>query len=203
MIRVLLLARYRDASQRRKAQYLADEADLQLRLLCPAEWKDDLLHTAQQAATFGALEQRVLPMVGKSSDPHRAWYRTLTFGLRHFQPQIIHAEEEPDSLPALQLVLARRLFAPHARLLLHSWQNVDRPKGAAVMAVLRHTLRAADGVFCANQAAVHLLRTFGYQRPAPVIPAIGVDTELFRPCTALRRAGHPFVIGYLGRLVPE
>jgi glycosyltransferase involved in cell wall biosynthesis len=198
-----LIARYRDASQRRKAEYLADEADLQLRLLCPAEWKDDLLQTAQQATTFGALEQWVLPMVGQSSDPHRAWYRTLTFGLRRFQPQIIHAEEEPDSLAALQLALARRLFAPHARLLLHSWQNVDRPKGAAVMAVLRQTLRSADGIFCANQAAVQLLRTLGYQRPTPVTPAIGVDTELFRPCAERRGAGDPFVVGYLGRLVPE
>ena len=39
-------------------------------------------------------------------------------------PDIIHAEEEPDSLAGLQIALARRAFAPRATLILSTWQNI-------------------------------------------------------------------------------
>lgn len=202
MTRVLFIARYRDVTMQRKVDILAQTTGLEIHYVTPAYWQDELLKVTQ-TSNEGDYRQLVLTMHGKAADPHRAFYHTLDFGMRSFNPHIIHAEEEPDSLAALQLSFARRLFAPGARLLLHTWQNVDRPKGVAVMAVLRQTLRSADGIFCANQAAVRLLRKFGFQRPAPVIPAVGVDTELFRPCEGLPGAGEPFVAGYLGRLVPE
>ena len=201
MIRVLLIARYRHPTMLRKAQALAAYPEMHLRTVIPVRWQDHFFSTTQTDTQSPGEERFALPMLGNPTDPHRALYRTLTFGMRAFHPHIVHAEEEPDSLAALQIVLARRIFAPRAKLILHTWQNLDRPKALHVRAVLRVTLSAADAVFCANREAVALLRRWGYTRPAPLIPAIGVDTETFRPCKP--PDSQVFNVGYVGRLVPE
>lgn len=200
-MRVLFIARYRDPSMHRKVQWMARSPDVTIRAVYPARWDDGLVAVSQAAGDEGRVQRRVLGMFGAPTDPHRAFYRTLTFGLATFRPHIIHAEEEPDSLAALQISLCRRLFAPQARLLLHTWQNLDRPLGPAVERVLRRTLAAADAIFCANEEAVALLRRRGYTGPAPLIPAIGVDTELFQP--GPHRCDPLFTVGYVGRLVAE
>lgn len=200
-MRVLFIARYRDPSMHRKVQWMAQQPDLHIRAIYPARWDDGLVAVSQSGGDEERLERRVLPMIGAPTDPHRAFYRTLTFGMAAFRPQIIHAEEEPDSLAALHIALCRRLFVPQARLLFHTWQNLDRPLSGPVQWVLGRTLAAADAIFCANREAVDLLRRRGYARPTPLLPAIGVDTELFTPRPS--RAAGPFVVGYVGRLVAE
>lgn len=200
-MRLLFIARYRDPTMHRKVEYMAQADDLRIRHLFPQVWEDDLLRVDQKLSDMPRLERRPTGMIGSPVDPHRSFYRNLTFGIPAFRPQIIHAEEEPDSLAALQTLLYRRLFAPKAKLILHTWQNLDRPLSPPVKAVLRVTLAGADAIFCANQAAVELLRHRGYTRPTPVIPAVGVDTEQF--CPRLPKAGGTFRVGYIGRLVPE
>lgn len=200
-MRVLFIARYRDPSMHRKVQWMAQTPDVTIRAIYPNRWSDGLVDVAQTGATEAGLERRVLGLIGSPTDPHRAFYRTFSFGMGGFRPHIIHAEEEPDSLAALQIVLCRRLFAPSAKLLLHTWQNLDRPLSRAVKLVLGTTLAGADAIFCANRESVALLRRRGYNRPTPLIPAIGVDTELFTHQPPL--TGGPFVVGYVGRLVVE
>lgn len=202
-MRVLFVARYRDATMQRKVEYLAAEAGLELRCIEPMNERDPLLairqRSQQKAYAFIAL-----PMIGAPSDPHRAIYRTPDFGVRAFRPDIIHAEEEPDSLAALQVAMVRRVFAPHARLLLHTWQNIARPMKPHVRAVMAMTLKSADAIFCANCEAPAVLRGAGYCGPTPLVPAVGVDTEIFRPCIKQPAGERPhFVVAFLGRLVPE
>ncbi len=200
-IRVLFIARYRDPTMRRKLHFIARYPDIVIRTIEPRQWHDEFLCVERGNTTEGQITSSTVSMIGSPVDPHRALYRSLAFGLRGFHPHIIHAEEEPDSLTALQIAVARRLFAPRARLLLHTWQNVDRPKSWAVRSVTRRTLAAADAVFCANHEASVLLRNWGYSRPTPIVPAVGVDTSTFTPCTP--RSAAPFTIGYIGRLIPE
>jgi glycosyltransferase involved in cell wall biosynthesis len=200
-IRVLFIARYRDPSMRRKLHAMVSHSDIVVHSIQPRLWRDEFVQIEQHDSAGDRITSSTVRMVGSPADPHRALYRSLTFAMRGFRPHIIHAEEEPDSLAALQIALARRVFAPHARLLLHTWQNVDRYKSWPVRAVMHLTLAAADAVFCANREATGLLRHWGYVRPAPLIPAIGVDTETFLPCAP--RPTTLFTIGYIGRLVPE
>jgi glycosyltransferase involved in cell wall biosynthesis len=149
------------------------------------------------------LRQVAVSLMGRTGDPHRALYRTLTFEMNRFQPHIVHAEEEPDSLAALQVAFARHLFAPQAKLVLYTWQNVDRPKRWYVKAVLRATLRASDAVLCANHEAKELLMRIGYRKHLAVLPAIGVDTLVFAPDSRRTYDRTWFTVGYLGRLVVE
>lgn len=117
-------------------------------------------------------------------------------------PDIIHAEEEPDSLAALHVAACRRLLAPRARLVLFTWQNVDRPTRRAVHGVMRRTLAAADAVICGSQGAVARLRGLGFSRPTPVIPALALDASVFHP-RPVPRSSDSFTVAFVGRLVPE
>ena len=191
MIRVLYIARYHHESMHRKVDLLAAQPDVCLRYIHPTE-----------RATTMPYEQAVVPLRGDLTDPHRLRYGAFAFGLNAFKPDIVYVEEEPDSIAAIQLVLARALFAPRAKLVLYTWQNVNRPKQFVVRAILHAALHAADAIVCANTAAAQLLRCYGYQRPTPVIPAIGVDTDTFKPKLNQKQGG-TFTVGYAGRLVPE
>ncbi len=202
MIRVLFIARYRDATMHRKVELLAQVPDLRLCYILPRFWQDELVRVEQSASPSENMRQLAVPMIGRASDPHRAIYRTITFEMSRFRPDIIHAEEEPDSLAALQIALAQRVFAPKSKLVLYTWQNVDRPKRWYVKAVLRAALNASDAVLCANREAAELLERSGYRKPVRVLPAIGVDTRLFTPLPNQAHDG-TFTVGFVGRLVPE
>jgi len=201
VIRVLHIARYRSPSMERKLEHMAAQPDLAFWLIRPAVWEDEYGRREVRPAVPGCAARRV-PMVGRPNDPHRAFYRTLTFGLRAIRPHLIHAEEEPDSLAALQIAIARRLFAPSAKLILHTWQNIHRRRRGYVRWITRIVLREADAVLCANREGVGVLRAMGYEGPAAVIPPIGVDTACFRPMPAPRGSG-AFRVAYVGRFVPE
>ncbi|MGB9890338.1 MAG: glycosyltransferase [Anaerolineae bacterium] len=200
VIRVLHIARYRAPSMERKLEVMAARPDLALWLVRPAFWQDEYGRKEVNPVVPGCQVLRV-PLLGRTNDPHRALYRTLTFGLSSIRPHIIHAEEEPDSLAALQIALARRLFAPPAKLILHTWQNVNRPKRWYVRLVTWFSLREADAILCANSEAVQVLREMGYRGLTEVISPIGVDTRVFRPLE--RRPSGTFVVAYAGRFVPE
>jgi glycosyltransferase involved in cell wall biosynthesis len=199
MIRVLFIARYRDPTMSRKLELLAAQPDVVLCHICPRVWRDELMQV-QQSSTQTAYRQIAID-IRRPADPHRALYRTVTFALGDFRPNLIHAEEEPDSLPALQIAAARRLFAPHAKLLLNTWQNVDRPLKWYVRAIMRATLHASDGMLCANAEAQMLLRQRGYHKPSDILPATGVDTRVFLQGESTRH--DCFTIAFVGRLVAE
>jgi glycosyltransferase involved in cell wall biosynthesis len=202
MNRILYLARYHNAAMEKKIALMAAEPGWQMWLFRPSSWRDEYGVAQLGAEAPSAYRVMSAPLIGRPNDPHRALYRSFTFALRQIRPEIIHAEEEPDSLTGLQIALARRVFAPRAKLLWHTWQNINRPKTWHVQAITNFNLRQADAILCANQEAVAVLRQLTYTRPAPVIPPQGVDVTLFHPIEP--RALHErFTIGFVGRFAPE
>ncbi len=203
-MRILYIARYHTVTAERKIALLAGEPDMEVWLVRPRRWRDaygsvDLPVRAGQPHRTVAV-----PLLFRPGDPHRCLYGTLSFAMLAARPDIIHIEEEPDSLAALQAAAARRILAPRARLVLNTWQNVDRPKGREVWWVLRTALGQADAVLCANREAQVLLGAYGYGGDTRVLPPQGVDLDIFYP---RRRPpamdGEPFTVAYVGRLVPE
>ncbi len=198
MIRVLHIARYRHPTMERKLAFLAAEPDLDLWCVRPAAWRDEYGRVSLSAGQ----QTLVVPMLGRPNDPHRALYRTATFALRVARPDVIHAEEEPDSLAALQISLARSLFAPSARLVFHTWQNIRRPLRWYVRQVTQAVLRRADAMLCANRAGPVVLAQLGYRGPMAVIAPIGVDLQVFRPAS-VERSSTAFTVLYAGRFASE
>jgi len=142
------------------------------------------------------------PFIGKTDDPHRAFYRTATFAMQIFRLHIVHAEEEPDSLSALQIILAHRILAPASRMILHAYQNVNRPKGLIVKNVLKVTLKGSNVILCANSDAIRVLKEYGHKGTTEVIPDEGVDTDFFKPSKTQDSPDH-FSVMFAGRFVPE
>ncbi len=202
-LRVLFIARNRDESMHRKVSLLSEQGDIAIRYIFPTEYRDELAAYRNSAVRIEGVECAPVPLAGPQADPHRVMYRSFGFGMRRFRPHIVHVEEEPDSLAALQVALARKLLAPHSLLLLNTWQNIDRRKNALVKAVIRFSLFESNAVLCANSTAIEILRRWGYTRPAPLIPPVGVDTRLFHPAVRQRQDKGLVNILYLGRFVPE
>ena len=200
MIRVLHIARYSNPMMERKIDLMAEEQDLLFFRIRPVGLRDPLGLDPSQALVESTSFH--VPLIGRQDDPHRALYRTLTFRLRSLMPDIIHVEEEPDSLAALQALLARRFLAPDSAFILHTWQNVDRPKKKHVAAVFRATLRGSDAILCANTQAAGILSRKGYTRPTEVIPQQGVDTRVFKPLDGAERPSK-FTVLFAGRFVRE
>lgn len=189
MLAVLHVAHSRQVSEGKIAR-LRLEPDLRIHLVRPGSRLDSSLDGVLRAPVW------------RRADPHRCLYGTLTFGLRRFRPDILHVEEEPDSLAALQVCLARRTCAPAARLVFHTWQNVARERGPGVRAVLRTTLGAATAVLCATPEAERVARQLGFRGPTRAILPQGVDPVRFAP-TAVPPPPGRFTVGYVGRLAPE
>ncbi len=179
---------------------MAEDPDFSFRLVRPL--RRDGPPDADTVRDRSRLENVRLVRLWRRDDPHRGIYGTAGFGLGAAAPDIIQAEEEPDSLAALHVAAARRARSPRSRLVLYTWQNVNRPKGPVVKWVLRRTLSAADAVLCGNRGAASLLREFGYSRPTPVIPALALDSEIYCRRT-VPRLSDAFTVGYVGRLAPE
>ncbi len=200
MIRILHIARYAKVSTERRVALMAAEPGFTFRLVRPTPRGGSFDRDAVRSRSLFE-DVRSVPM-WRVDDPHRCLYLTPTFGLRAAAPDVVHVEEEPDSLAALHVAVARRALRPDARLVLHTWQNVNRPKRPWVEWVLRRTLAAADAVVCGNDDAVPILRQMGFSGPAPVIQTLALDASVFyrRP---VPRLSDGFTVGYFGRLVPE
>lgn len=201
MVRIVHIARIRTAATERRVAAMAAHAEFSFRLVRPtgSPGNSDGLDAVRDPSRF---DQVRLARMWRVADPHRGVYLTPAFGLRSSAADIVHAEEEPDGMAALHVAAARRVLAPRARLVLFTWQNVNRPKGPAVEWVTRRTLAAADAVICGNRGAASVLRNLGYQGPTPVIPALSLDTSTFRRRPA-PRFGDAFTVAYVGRLAPE
>ena len=125
------------------------------------------------------------------------------------RPQLVHVDEEPFSLAALQLVeLSRRRRIP---AVFFAWENVDKWLPVPLLLTRRRVLSRAAGAIAGTPAAAEMIRRHGYAGPLAVIPQFGVDPEVFSPDDedrALTRAAlaiepGEFCAGFAGRLVPE
>jgi len=200
MMRVLFIARYLQMVNHRKVMALAEYDDLNIWHIAPRRWTDGLrTHTQEleQGEGYHFMPAGTFPR----DDIHRFMYWPLDLSLRRIRPDIIHLEDEPDSLVALQSVLARRLLAPKAKLVLFTWQNIRRPRNQVVEKIARFVLRHVDHMIAGNSEAGDVLRMQRYAGPITILPQLGVDTETFCPQTPAEKPD--FVAGYVGRFVPE
>ena len=139
----------------------------------------------------------------------RGMYLTgLGRALRKSRPDVVQLLEEPYSLFAMQVMRQCRLWAPRAKILFYTWENIYRdfkyPSriGRLYARVDRRMHRRAAGGVCATSQAERVLRLKGFEKPTAVVP-YGVGREFFAAGEA--RDGEalhePFTIGYLGRLL--
>jgi len=209
-MRVLLISiAYLTRLNQKKLEELAAIPDVELQVVVPTIWHETLHPT---------LTAQIPPNPGYSYLPTptfftgrggRYFYRTFDLTMRQFRPDIVYIEDGWRGLPAFQAALYRRIWAPQARFIIFSWENLVRPLPAHRLIFQGFNLKHTDHVICGNRDGITSVRDAGYKGPVSVVPQLGIDTEVFH-----KRAGHDirsqldlssetFVIGFAARLVRE
>lgn len=173
-------------------------------LLVPSNWRyrDGLLAGARAAPQQGFESFRLLsaPVVRPG---HLASYLFEPFALARalaaYPCDIVQIEQEVYSFTSAQVALAAK--AAGRKVVIFSWENLDRAVHPLQRAARRIVLLAADAILSGSTEGAELVRRWGFQRRIEVIPQLGVDPSIFRPSSV--PSGKPFTIGYVGRLVRE
>jgi glycosyltransferase involved in cell wall biosynthesis len=207
-MRILFVAGYDHDAYHRKVELLADAPDVDLLHVTVAGYGRE---SGWYPSADGRRRYRVQTFearwLGGPADGHRAWLWPPHFGLNRFRPDIVQYESDVETLGSAELVMARAVLARRSRLIGYSWQNILRKRRLAVRWLAQMNLRAADAMICSSTEAVTVLRRQGYVRGASVMPLVGVDRRYFRPKSARKLRQNlgldGWVVGYVGRLVPE
>ncbi|NJP07645.1 MAG: glycosyltransferase, partial [Chloroflexaceae bacterium] len=189
----------------KKLEELARCGEMDLLAVVPPAWDEPRvgrIHLERQFTQGYRME--VLPMM-LNGQHHLHWYRGLHRLMERERPEVFHIDEESFNLATF--LAMRAGVAVGARCCFFNWANNERtypwPFGWFEAYTLRHAACAITG----NQEAANIVRKHGYTGPVVVLPQFGVDPDLFAPDPDRRFApadAHtPFIIGYMGRFVPE
>lgn len=216
-MRVLLIShtcQSRHAGQP-KAAHLAQMPNVELRVLVPDRWFEYGQWKHAQKPLQSTLDLQAGKVLWPWAGPaqwYLHWYPRMAQMIRQFQPDIIDVWEEPWGLVSVQTCWLRDRFAPRARIIVETEQNILKTLPPPFEQFRSYTLRRADFAIGRNRESLQVLREKGYNGPSQVVPN-AVDAELFRPldraaCRAqvaaqIGLANSAFLVGYAGRLVEE
>lgn len=132
--------------------------------------------------------------------------------LREFAPDVIYHLGEPSELGTWQIIRLARRACPRVRIIVFSMENIVRqwrgfPRCLRGLAE-RATIARIDRVSVCSTSAARAWEQQGFDPARISINYVPIDTQLFhrRDASALQaRLASPeqFLVGYVGRLVPE
>lgn len=124
--------------------------------------------------------------------------------IRRLRPDILSIHEEPWSLAMGQALALRRAFAPRARLVFVSAQNIVKKYPFPFSAIEAAAFRAASAGYGCCEGVREAVRAKGFVGPFPIM-ALGLNPDLYRYRArgGADAAGRAFVFGFAGRLVEE
>jgi glycosyltransferase involved in cell wall biosynthesis len=182
----------------KKLEEMAHLPDLELTVVVPPYWRDERGRILLERKHTTGYELIVESMI-LNGHFHLHFYPGLGKQIRRVRPDLVHIDEEPYNLAtAHALWLSRRAGA---KTLFFSWQNIERRYPLPFRLLERYVLEHVDYGIFGNQESACVWRAKGYQGQFAIIPQFGVDPSIFSPVP--REAGRGFIVGYVGRLVPE
>lgn len=201
-LRVLVVGHsYVVGANQAKLCALAASQPTEVGLLVPRWWRDGStgVHFDFRDNTEGQVRMFPSPTVLTGRVGGYLFLPTyVSRALRTFRPDVVHVEAEAFALVALQMVMASR--AVRRPMTLFCWENVPRRLGVRLVGT-RLVARSVAHLFAGSQEAAELVRGWGYRGPVTVTPQLGVTVrEDVRPRPFPKGE---FVVGFVGRLVPE
>lgn len=193
-------------SSHERSQAIASMEGVELHVLGPRVWIENGRRVEWVPSESQSYQAYPAPVFGKGYYARVIYGSRMAEAMRKARPDIIQLLEEPWSLTALQAVFWAALFAPHAKLLFYTWENIDRgwnyPSRAGFMyALIDKTLHhRSAGAICATDGALNVLRNKGYDRPARVI-SYGVPDFFFQSSRRQPADKERFRVGYVGRML--
>jgi glycosyltransferase involved in cell wall biosynthesis len=185
----------------RKLEEMARLPGIDLSVVVPPSWRDPSGEIRLERACVEGYQMFVEP-IRFNGNFHLYYYPTLARRLHDVRPDIVHIDEEPYNLATWHALWLARRARYAVRTLFFSWQNIARDYPLPFSLGERWTLRTVDRAIAGTQSAADIWRDKGYRGPLSVIPQFGVDPVVFQPARN-RETGRGFVIGFVGRLVPE
>ncbi len=193
----------------KKAEELAALPGVELTVAVPPSWREP-----------GAVEQRLerrfvrgyrlveLP-IWLNGRHHIHFYPAIDRLVAAVRPDVFHVDEESFNFATCAALRAGVRYG--ARCCFYNWANVDRRYPPPFGWFERYAFRHAAHAIAGNHEAAAIVRRHGYAGPIAVLPQFGVDPNLFAPTgddatnvqTFKRSNVQTFVVGYLGRLVPQ
>ncbi|MBD2251371.1 hormogonium polysaccharide biosynthesis glycosyltransferase HpsO [Nostoc parmelioides] len=188
------------------------EPGIEVTVVVPKTWKpggvqNKIIETQyRDEGTF-----KIVP-VSNFSQNHQG---LLTFGadlislLRQFRPQVIQVEQGSRSLAYTQMIALNQLLNLKAKNIFFTWWNLPYELKLPIALLEKYNLNNSHGIISGNQDGAEVLRQRGYQGKIKVMPQLGVDETLFTPqaqpelAAKLGIKSGEFVIGFVGRFVPE
>lgn len=207
-MRVLVLSHsYIMKPYRRKFALIAERPDVEMRVITTDRWYESIQEILFQPDSDVQCNEFPYP-IRFSGYGSRFYYRAnLRAHFQDFQPEIVHLEEEPWSINALQVIRLKRKYCPSSRFIFRTSLSIPAKQkfGFLPIWIERQVFRETNMAFPLSENAGRILKQRGYHGEAVPFPN-GVDLRLFhkmdikRLSTSLGLCGY-FVIGYLGRLV--
>jgi glycosyltransferase involved in cell wall biosynthesis len=200
----------------KKAEELAALPGVELTVAVPPAWREPGVGVQKLERCFvRGYRLAVLP-IWFNGRHHTHFYPAVARLVAQLRPDIFHIDEESFNFATYLAMRAGVRYG--ARCCFYNWATVDRryppPFGWFEQYTFRHAAHAIAGV----QEAADIILRHGYCGPISVLPQFGVDPELFSPRDGRWEMGDrdgsespishlptpkSFVIGYLGRLVPQ
>lgn len=201
-MRILLLSKALvSGAYQKKCEELAALPGVELTVAVPPEWREPRVGVLrlERRYTHG-YRLEVLP-IRLNGRHHLHYYPALGRLVAEVRPDILHIDEESFNLATF---LALRAGVKNgARCCFYNYANIDRFYPPPFGLFERYAFRHAAHALACNQEAAAIIRRHGYRGPLTVLPQFGVDPELFTPAPETHSTNAAFVIGYMGRLVPE
>ncbi|MBD2058700.1 glycosyltransferase family 4 protein [Oculatella sp. FACHB-28] len=129
--------------------------------------------------------------------------------LRKFRPEIIQVEQGSKALAYFELITLNRILRLNAKNVFFTWWNLPYDLKFPISWLESYNLRHTQGLIVGNQDGAEILQQRGYRGATKVMPQLGVDEKLFCPrlqpelTAKVGVKPHEFVVGFVGRFVPE
>lgn len=189
-------------ANRGKLESLTRLPGVDVLLVVPRQWRNRDIGQRFRAETQlpGPLSLSPVPAWSMGSGSLITYSPFSVWRLLHrFRPTLVHLEEEPWSFAALELsIICGMVGIPFT---FFTWENTDRQLSVPFRAIRRQVLRRARAAIAGNVDAKVLLERDGFRNAVTILPQLGVDTSVFQP--GEHEEGPVFVVGYVGRLVPQ
>ncbi|MBE9030549.1 glycosyltransferase family 4 protein [filamentous cyanobacterium LEGE 11480] len=187
-------------------------ADIEVTIAVPKRWqpggvmKDTIETQPIEEGNF-----RVIPLSNFSQNNQGL----LSFGtdliklMREFRPNVIQVEQGVKSIAYAEMITLNKLLGLNAKNLFFTWWNIPYELKFPLAALEQYNLKHTHGIVVGNADGFDILRDRGYNGPMQIMPQLGVDEHLFQPqdqpeiAAELGIQSGEFVIGFVGRFVPE
>jgi glycosyltransferase involved in cell wall biosynthesis len=183
-----------------KLKQLAAQPDMDLIAVVPPSWRDERGELRLEPTPAEGYQFIVTP-IRFNGNFHLHYYPQFDRLLKQLKPDLVHIDEEPYNLATY--LAQRSARAVKARTVFFSWQNLNRTYPPPFRWFERYVLKHAAAGIVGNRDSEEVWRAKGYRGPLTIIPQVGVEPDIFKPCAERNRGLSDFVVGYAGRFVEE